>query len=234
MATILVIALCVAAGRWQESRMHAKELLRAQFDAAATAPALRIADLPATGADWAPLRYRPVALEGEFDASHQILLDNKVHAARAGYDAIAPFRLADGRLLLVDRGWLPQGLSRADVPVAVPPKGNVTLRGRINLPPKGYVELKSESSPGTVWQHLDLTRFAAASGLQFEPVLVEQIAPAAPGDDLIRERRAPDFGIDTHRIYRVQWFIFAGLAAIYWLVTHWPRRVRAATGRLDG
>ena len=233
-ATILAIAICVAAGSWQESRMHAKEVLRAQFDEALAATPLRIADLPAAGADWAPLRYHPVALEGVFDARHQILLDNKVHAGRAGYDAIAPFKLADGRLLLVDRGWLPQGLSRADIPDTPPPTGNVTLRGRINLPSKGYVELKSEVRPGAVWQHLDLPRLAAASGLQFLPVLVEQVAPAAPGDDLIRERRAPDFGIDTHRIYMVQWFIFAGLAAIYWLVTHWPRRARAATGNVDG
>lgn len=233
-AAILAIALCVAAGNWQRSRMHAKEALRTQFDEAAAAPPVHAAELPSTGTDWAALRYRPVALEGVFDGRHQILLDNKVHAGRAGYDVIAPFKLADGRVLLVNRGWIPQGVSRADLPTAMPPTGSVALRGRINLPPRGYVELKPEVTPGAVWQHLDLTRFAAVSGLQLLPVLVEQAAPAARGDDLTRGWPTPDFGIDSHRIYMVQWLMFAGLAAIYWLVAHWPRRARSITGNVDG
>lgn len=233
-ATILVIGLCVAAGNWQRSRLHDKEALRAQFEQGEAAAPLHADQLPGEDAHWGALRYRPVELAGRFDADHQILLDNKVEAGRIGYHAVAPFRLADGRMVLVDRGWVPQGRSRADVPAAPPPAGAVTLRGWINWPARGYLELRPEVTAGAVWQHVDLPRFAAATGLRPLPIVIEQAAPAVAGDDLLRVFPAPDFGIDTHRIYMVQWYAFAGLAGIFWLITHWPRRVRKPRGEVRG
>src|SRR5512132_1297404 len=102
LAAIVVIALCVTAGEWQRSRMHAREALRDRFDAAAAAAPLRASDLPRRDVGWAELRYRPVLLEGEFDAHRQILIDNRVQAGQAGYEVIAPFRLQDGRTVLID------------------------------------------------------------------------------------------------------------------------------------
>lgn len=231
-ATIVVVALCVSAGNWQRARMHYKAALQAQYDAAVAAPPLRTLD--AAGADPAAVRYRPVELEGTFDAKRQILLDNKVHAGRPGYDVLTPFVLKDGRTVLVDRGWVALGRSRSDVPDVVPPVGTVTLRGRLDVPPR-YFALTGDVSAGVVWQHLDLERFAAAYGLPLVPVIVDQTAPTGPADDLVRAWPAPDFGIDTHRIYMVQWYAFALLAIVFWVVAHVRRSARndARSGRQD-
>ncbi len=86
-----------------------------------------------------------VRASGEYDAARQILLDNKVHAGQAGYDVVAPLRLAGSdRFVLVDRGWIAQGASRAQLPVVPPPEGRVTVIGRANLPPRRYLELSRE------------------------------------------------------------------------------------------
>ena len=228
-ATILAVAACVTAGNWQRARMHYKEDLRAQYDAAAAAPPLDTADLPRRADDWPALRYRAVALQGTFDARHQILLDNKVQAGQVGYDLITPLELRDGRVVLVDRGWIAQGRTRAELPDVPPPAGEQVVHGRIELPATSYFELKTEAPSRPVWQHLDLARYAAWSGTTVLPVIVQQTVPGGASDGLTRAWPAPDFGVDTHRIYMVQWYAFAAIALAFWLVGHWPRR-RAPNG----
>ncbi len=227
-ATILVVALCVTAGNWQRARMHYKAALQAQYEAASVAAPLHALDV-AAGADPSALRYRPVELQGAFDAERQILLDNKVHEGRPGYDVVAPFVMKDGRAVLVDRGWVALGRSRSELPDVPPPPGIIVLRGRLDVPPR-YFSLGSDASSGVVRQHLDVGRFASASGLKLLPVIVEQTSPAGPVDDLVRTWPAPDFGIDTHRMYMVQWYAFALLAVVFWGVTH-LRRTGKRTAR---
>ncbi|MEO8303854.1 MAG: SURF1 family protein [Betaproteobacteria bacterium] len=228
-ATFAAVAVSLAAGQWQDGRLHAKEALRAQFDAATREAPVALASVPAD-ADWTALRYRPVVADGEFIAARQILIDNKVHAGRAGYHVVTPMALRDGRTVLVDRGWIAQGASRSAVPPAPPPSGAVSVRGRLALPSAGYVELRAGAPEGNVWQNLDPKRFAAATGLDVLPVVVEAIDAPAAGDGLVRDWPAPDFGIETHRIYRAQWYVFALLAAGLWL---WFNRPRAAGGGND-
>src|SRR5215471_1358296 len=145
-AAIVAIVLCVAAGTWQRERFHAKEALRARFDADARTEPVALASI-ATDSDWAALRYLPVVASGEFVASRQILVDNRVHSGRAGYDIVTPLVLADGRVVLVDRGWTPQLGSRSQLPDVPPPKGVVSVSGRIALP-AAYLELRRGEPSG--------------------------------------------------------------------------------------
>jgi len=225
LAAILAVAICVAAGNWQRDRMHAKEALGAQFEAAARVAPVALARLPAA-ADWPSLRYRPVVATGEYLADRQIFIDNKVAAGRAGFHVVTPLALPDGRVVLVNRGWIAQKSSRAVLPDAPPPSGVVNVRGRIAIPAAGYLELEPETTSGSVWQNLDPARFAAATGLAAMPVVIEATAAPMPDDGLLRDWPAPDFGVETHRIYMVQWYAFALLAAALWFWFHRPRAAR--------
>ena len=212
-ATLVAVALFVTAGNWQRARMEAKESLRAQLDAAsANAPA----SLPPHVADWSAWRFRPVTATGAFDAGHQILIDNKVRAGSVGFDVVTPLRLDEGRIVLVDRGFVAAGPSRELFPTVPPPSGSVTVRGRINLPAMNYFELGPEMPTGPLWQHLDVRRYAAATGLPVLPIVIEATLPTGGDDALERDWPAPDLGIERHRIYMVQWYTFAALALGLW------------------
>lgn len=225
LCALAAIVVCVAAGNWQHQRLQAKEALRSQLDSASRVEPVALAAL-ADDADWAALRYRAVVATGEFVASRQILIDNKVYAGRAGYDVVTPLTLADGRAILVNRGWTAQGASRSQMPEAAPPTGVVSVRGRLALPAAGYLELRREPPVGMVWQNLDPARFTAATGLKVLPVVVEATAAPVPDDGLVRDWPAPDFGVEQHRIYMIQWYAFALLVAILWLWFHRPRSAR--------
>jgi surfeit locus 1 family protein len=224
-ATVAAIALFVAAGQWQQRRMEQKEALRMQIDAASAAPPVA---LPRGAVDWATWRYRPVIVPGSFDAARQILIDNKVEGGRAGYHVVTPLIVEDGRAVLVDRGWIPAGPTRAQIPAAAPPSGMVTLHGRVNVPTPKYIELGPSAPEGVVWQNLDPARVSQATGVALLPIVVEQTAPMSSADNLVRAWPAPDFGVEQHRIYMVQWYLFAALAAGLWLFFNLRRPTAAA------
>jgi cytochrome oxidase assembly protein ShyY1 len=73
-----------------------------------------------------------------------------------------------------------------------------------------------------VWQNLDIARIAASSGLPLVPYIIEQTGEAPDG--LVRNWPAPDFGIEQHRSYMVQWYSFALLGCVLWVGLSW--RVR--------
>jgi surfeit locus 1 family protein len=227
LAALVAVVVCIAAGNWQQRRMHAKEELRAQYDAARAEPAIALATLP-RNPDWPSLRYRAVTATGEYLGDKQLLIDNKVMAGRAGFHVVTPLALKDGRVLLVDRGWIGQQASRSVLPKAPPPAGEVTVKGRVSIPSAAYLELKPDVTSGPVRQNLDPARFAAETGLDVLPAIVEATEAPVPDDGLVRAWPAPDFGIDTHRIYMMQWYAFGLVAALLWLWFHRPRAVRAS------
>ena len=227
-AAVAAVINFIAAGQWQQRRMHEKESLRAKFDAATMLAPVALAELPGA-ADWSSLRYRAVTASGEYDARRQILLDNRVHGGHVGYHVITPLVLADGRAVLVNRGWTPQGASRAELPDVAPPAGTAIVRGRIVVPATDTFQLTTDAIEGPVWQNVDTARFSAATGLAVLPILLEATdpAPVAERDDaLVRDRAAPDFGVEKHEIYMVQWYAFAALAIALWAILNLRRTKR--------
>ena len=162
-------------------------------------------------------------IAGEYLPQRQVFIDNKVQAGRAGYHVVTPLALADGRVVLVNRGWVGQRASRSVLPEVPPPAGQVIVQGRLSLPPAGYLELEPDSAGGQIRQNLDPARFAAATGLAVLPAVIEATAAPVPDDGLVRAWTGPDLGVDTHRIYMVQWYAFALLASVLWLWFHRPR-----------
>jgi cytochrome oxidase assembly protein ShyY1 len=224
-AALLTIAVCLTAANWQHRRMLEKEALQAEMSAAAAMPSV---PLPASVANWSSWRFRAVTLTGEFDARHQILIDNAQHAGRVGFDVVTPFALTDGRTVLVDRGFVAGGASRSDLPAPPVPRGSTTIHGRLDIPTRRYVELGDHVAPsGPVWQHVDPQEFAQATGVRVLPILVKDMGPHADG--LALDDAMPGTGIEKHISYMMQWYTFAALAGGLWVwftARPWLRRRR--------
>ena len=219
LALAALVGTTIALGNWQRHRAAEKQAMREQMERSASEPAL---ELPLAEADPGTLRYRSVRATGQFDARRQLLIDNQVHAGRAGFHVVTPLKLADERYVLVDRGWIAQRATRSQLPEAPPQAGDVVVEGRINLPPAHYLELGPDESGGPLRQNLDLGRIAKATGLPLLPFIIEQTGDAHDG--LVRDWPAPDFGIEQHESYVVQWYSLASLGCILWLVLSWEKR----------
>jgi surfeit locus 1 family protein len=138
------------------------------------------------------------------------------------------------RAIAVLRGWVPRPAPGADatgkaiptIPAPVPEPAGDVVQGRLlsHLPrlyelpalmggagDEHMAALDWNGSPA-VAQNLSLDDYAAASGLDFLPVVLEQHNDT--GDGLLREWAGPPVDVDKHLGYAMQWFSFAAIALI--------------------
>ncbi|TAK53779.1 MAG: SURF1 family protein [Gammaproteobacteria bacterium] len=204
-------ALFVALGCWQLDRAAEKRALAAAFATAAVPERLP------TGAIQLP-RYRPVIVQGRYDSAHQFLLDNMTRAGRAGVEVLTPLVLADGRAVLVNRGWLPLGATRDALPEVEVPAGDREISGRIDHLPRPGIELAALLPAG--WPKLvsfpRMEELESALGRELHPQLI-LLDPASP-DGYARDWRPASLGPERHLAYAVQWFALAATAVVIWIV----------------
>ncbi|MEW5965664.1 MAG: SURF1 family protein [Pseudomonadota bacterium] len=219
LAAVFFFVLTLWLGNWQSGRAEFKRELQARYDAAMREPPVHVGrELLERDS----LLYRRVEAEGVFDDAHTILVDNRVLDGVAGYHVLTPLRVSGSSYaLLVNRGWVAVGASRAQVPAPPVPAGTQRLEGLATDPRTRYVELGDAGPQGRVWQNLDFERYAATTGLELQPVLVLQTSDAADG--LRRTWPRPDAGIDTHVSYALQWYSLATTLVVLWLIMNVKR-----------
>src|SRR5579872_3651808 len=113
-ATVLLITLFVYLGFWQIGRGAEKQNLQNKLENRIKLAILQEQDILVQKPNWETLRYRQIQLTGKFLNEKQILLDNQILEGRVGYRVITPLELQDNKtILLIDRGWIPFGKTRA-------------------------------------------------------------------------------------------------------------------------
>jgi len=108
LATLLVIGLLCGLGNWQWQRMGWKQaLIAAQQQAFAAPPvALDYAALDAPGPSGTP-GFIKGRVTGRFLSDSAFLFGLRTDEGRPGHHVIAPLALADGGVVLINRGWVP-------------------------------------------------------------------------------------------------------------------------------
>ena len=210
LAMMALLPVLVTLGVWQFHRALEKERLFAAEAAAEQAVPLPVTSLPATNL---PLHVSATGRYGE----QVFLLDNRVRAGRAGYELLAPLRLADGRAVLVDRGWLSQGASRADLPAVAASRGVVTVTGLALIPMPLPFSLSDREVFAPGWPKVVQTavpqRLATVLGYPLLPIVLYPDGSAVAADELAAMHA---FGPERHRAYALQWFVMAAvLIAVY-------------------
>ena len=88
--TIVLMAMLIALGVWQLRRAEEKRVLYDAFAAGNDTTRSIDGETPKVP------RYSHVEADGHYDTARQILIDNMVDAAGAGYYVITPFALQGG------------------------------------------------------------------------------------------------------------------------------------------
>jgi surfeit locus 1 family protein len=216
----VLVPLFVSLGNWQWNKAAVKASRQALLDARAADAPIRLA---ATPVDTESLRYRRVTVRGTFEPQRQILIDNRVHHDQAGYHVVTPLRIEgttgqEALRVLVNRGWVPAGPSRATLPEITTPDGSVELLATAVVPGTRFFTLGAEPAGAewqTVWQNLDLARYRTRVDFPLQPIVLE-LDPASPAG-FVREWPRPDERIERHVGYAWQWYGFAAASVGIWL-----------------
>lgn len=221
LAALFFFVLTLSLGNWQSGRADTKRELQARYDAAVREAPIHVGS---ELLDHESVLYRKLEVEGVFDDTHTILIDNRVLNGMAGYHVLTPLRIHGGPVaILVNRGWVAAGRTRDQVPMPPTPAGVVRLEGMAVDPHTRYFELAETLPQGRVWQNLDFERYAMTARLQLQPVLLLQTSDQEDG--LRRNWPRPDTGVDTHVSYAFQWYSLAATLAVLWLIMN-VRRCR--------
>jgi len=231
LTTVLAIALIFglsSLGRWQ---LHKADEKRAMFDAFEHGTDATRAVDRAT----APVpRYQHVEADGAYDPSRQILIDNMSDAhGHAGYFVITPFALTSGGWLLINRGWVPVGASRAVLPEVGVTGDTRTVRGRADHMPVPGIQLgrRAELQPpfpvvAEFPSRPEIAQLLRESGFITATDLI--LLDAGQPDGYAREWQPPGLPPLRHIAYAVQWFGLAVALAVIYLVTNLRREPSAS------
>ena len=216
--TLLLLVLMTGLGLWQLERADWKQALvdthegRTRLSPIALRPGAEIND---------EVQYRRVFARGYYDMEHQLLLDNKTYQGHAGYHVLTPLRLAESdAVVLVNRGWVPMGKSRAELPDIPGTDGEVLVDAIVKLPPVKLFRLADVDEANAGWpkvvQQVEMGELGQLLGVALEPLTL-----LLDKDDefgFIRDWKAV-YGVtvDKHRAYAVQWFTLAAVLLLIYI-----------------
>lgn len=221
--TIVLVGVMVYLGLWQ---LHRHEE-RGTFNNAVRARSLEAPRPPdlvlAQDSDPANVEWYPVIATGEYLANEDLLVVNVSQNGRPGMDPVSALRLSDGRILLVNRGFIP--LTETAPP---PPQGEVTVIGRARATDRRKRGELSEPAVGELReiQRIDIDRLAEQLPGPVLPIYIDLFESAPPDNPVLSRIADPALTLGSHLSYTVQWFIFSLCAIVAWSII--VRRALAA------
>lgn len=163
--TIAFVYLMMFMGQWQAEKAEYKENLTNKIVARKDLPPIGLMELPAKMDD---RLYLPVRIYGRYDTKHSFLLDNKIVNGQVGYDVYSPLIKSDGEAILVNRGFLPQGRTRQDLPEFVTPADALDVIGLLDNTPSKTIVLADDVNKVKSWpvvlQYVDVAEISAMLG----------------------------------------------------------------------
>jgi cytochrome oxidase assembly protein ShyY1 len=210
-ALLLVIVFAVACtflGRWQWSRhlgaSRAADRLAANYNSAPD-PLAQLLPTPESALPSA-LEWHRVRVAGAYLPDRTVLIRNRALDGNNGYEVVVPLRTSSSAMLLVDRGWVPEGATGAG-PAAVPapPSGQVVVVARLR---PGEPAADRSAPPGQAVT-IDLPRLTAdlgAPAYRAYGVLDQESPKPANAPQPLTE---PTVDLGLHLAYALQWWVFA-------------------------
>jgi cytochrome oxidase assembly protein ShyY1 len=214
LAVILLAVVCVELGRWQlhrlEERKARNEVTRSNL-AAAPAPLDQIVGPQGVIGD--QHAWRTAVVTGHYDATKQIVLRYRNVSDQSGFEIVTPLVLADGKAILIDRGFLArQGAELAPLSIPAVPTGQVTVTGRLQRSERGGHTSGGTPDDGTA-RLINGPDFAKVLGLNLYDgyMMLDKQEPMA-NDSSFGTFPGPEIDDGPHFFYALQWFFFALMA----------------------
>ena len=197
--TLACAVLFAALGIWQLERLGWKNELVAAVESRSTAPPSDLNNQDWSALDLTQSEYLRVSAVGQFEGVDTFTQAVTVHGG--GFWTLTPLRLADGRSILINRGFVTSAQRDAGVPR---PRGEMTVTGLLRLtePDGGF--LRANDPLSGRWYSRDIAEIGASyDDLDVSPFFVDADPSAEP---------YPIGGLtvlsfpNNHLVYALTWF----------------------------
>lgn len=213
------IVTMINLGLWQLDRLDERQAFNATIEARYDQPPLPLDEL--VPADATPealdtVEWRPVTLSGTYLPEESFTVVNRSQSGRAGRNVAVPLQLDDGRVVIVNRGFVPLTEDLPQVPAT-----EVEVVGRLRSSQERGLGQLSDPADGDLFevQRIDIDRLAPQLPGEVVPMYVDLVESSPPEPVPFPETvAAPELGEGSHLSYAVQWFIFSIAVAVGWVL----------------
>lgn len=213
---LAMCALCVRLGFWQLDRLEQRRARNAAMRAAAAQPPLALG-LASLRGDPQSLTWRRAEAGGRYHHAGDMVLRGRSRQGRPGVHLVSPLVLADGRVMMVNRGWVPSPDGTTADARALRTTGPVQVRG-VLLPmevrPDRGLPIGGRGGADTTWRRVDLAVAREHSPGPLVPLYLQQLPGADQDDSPPIPEPLPELSEGSHLSYAVQWFSFAVIGLV--------------------
>ena len=211
---LIALAILISLGTWQVERLHWKEGLLADIAARQVAAPMPLADIEAMAASGGDIEYRKVTATGRYINNKERHFFATWHG-QTGFYVYTPLELADGRALLVNRGFVPYENKEPEMRMQgqLTDQQTVTGLAREKLPGKPSWVVPDNDIAKNIFYWKDLDVMAESVGLEKArviPFFVDADSTPNPAGLPIGGVTQVDLPND-HLQYAFTWY---GLAAV--------------------
>ena len=232
LVSLPILVLSLGLGIWQMERREWKRDILDRIAANQAAAPISLDELLRGD----PLRheYGKVKLGGTFLFDKEFFLAARSLKNTVGQQVVVPLKTDDGRIVLFDRGWIPQErkdpASRAQGQVA----GPVQVVGIVRRNQERRQFAPENVPDKNVWFHVDVPLMRKMAGAAPDPKLdtffLDADATPNPGGLPVGGQTRFDIPND-HLQYAITWFLIAVAMAGVYLAYHWENGRLEINGR---
>lgn len=226
--TLVGVVILLRLGTWQLERLAWKEGLIANISQRAHGEPIVLKHAEQSEDAGKDVEYLRVKAEGQFlhdKERHLFAFDSKYGS---GYHVFTPLKLADGKVVIVNRGFVPSEFKDPAKREAGQVAGAVEIVGLVRRPEEPGTFTPENNVAGNLWYWRDLGAMAASAFGQEQPRLIPffidaEAEPTAPGG-------WPKGGVtrlelsNRHLAYAITWYgLAAALIAVFavYAVSRW-------------
>jgi surfeit locus 1 family protein len=208
-----LFAALVGLGTWQMQRLSWKESLLAAISERRSAPPVEVPAIEAMAKAGGDIEYRTVHVEGTFLNDHERHFFATFNG-ETGFYVYTPLVMADGRAVLVNRGFVPYERKEPSTRPQSQPGGHVSVTGlaRARLEAKPSWVVPDNDPAKNIFYWKDWTVMGETAGLPLDRLLPFFIdADATPNPGVLPVGGVTQFDLpNNHLQYALTWY---GLAA---------------------
>jgi cytochrome oxidase assembly protein ShyY1 len=211
-----------ALSNWQWHRLQDRQVVNAEIQAQINKEPIPITELivDIDGAKSVPedSQWRTVEITGVWLQDNQVLVRKKSLESDLGLWVVTPLQLADGTIVMINRGWTAAANSAVDSPVVSDvPVGTIEVLGRLRDVTERTKPAPTDLPEGQVDRIVPTEIVDSPDTLTNAYVEMTASRPESRSTE-IRSLPAPEVTEGAHRSYAIQWIFFEIMTVIGWII----------------
>jgi surfeit locus 1 family protein len=227
-----IFVVSLGLGIWQMERREWKHDILDRIATNQAAAPITLDEL--LGGDPLRFEYGRVKVSGTFLHDKEFYLAARSLKNTVGLQVVTPLKTDDGRVVLFERGWIPQEKKDPARRTEGQLAGKVELTGIVRRTQEQRQFAPDNVPERNVWFHVDVPLMRSMAGGKPDPKLdtffLEADATPNPGGVPVGGQTRLDIPND-HLQYAITWFLIAAALAGVYLAYHWENGWLTVAGR---